>query len=121
MTNSKCPFQLGRDDIYISESTYHYDGGVVNHGAVPNIIKESYQGYFNYLIDEISHFHWSNYFYGLIIVSIGLGIKILFPWRKEQGIFRKDFWMDAFYMFSTFPVKPFGANRTIQYSGGLVQ
>jgi sterol desaturase/sphingolipid hydroxylase (fatty acid hydroxylase superfamily) len=29
-------------------------------------------------------------------------LEIIFPWRKEQSIFRKDFWLDAFYMFFNF-------------------
>ena len=67
------------------------------------IFKDSYQGYFNYLMDEISRFHWENYFYGLIIVSLVVwGLELLFPWRKNQKIFRKDFWLDTFYMFFNF-------------------
>lgn len=68
-----------------------------------DIFKDSYQGYFNYLINEISSFHWENYFYGLIIVSLVVwGLEIAFPWRKNQKIFRKDFWLDTFYMFFNF-------------------
>jgi sterol desaturase/sphingolipid hydroxylase (fatty acid hydroxylase superfamily) len=26
----------------------------------------------------------------------------VFPWRKDQAIFRKDFWLDGFYMFFNF-------------------
>ncbi len=67
------------------------------------IFKNSYFGYFNYLWDEISRFHWENYFYGLILVSLVVWIlEIIFPWRKNQKIFRKDFWMDTFYMFFNF-------------------
>jgi sterol desaturase/sphingolipid hydroxylase (fatty acid hydroxylase superfamily) len=29
-------------------------------------------------------------------------MEICFPWRKNQAIIRKDFWMDAFYMFFNF-------------------
>jgi sterol desaturase/sphingolipid hydroxylase (fatty acid hydroxylase superfamily) len=29
-------------------------------------------------------------------------LEILFPWRKEQSIFRRDFWLDGFYMFFNF-------------------
>lgn len=44
-----------------------------------------------------------NYFWGLIIISLLVwGLEILFPWRKQQSIFRKDFWLDAFYMFFNF-------------------
>ncbi|MEZ4779729.1 MAG: sterol desaturase family protein [Flavobacteriaceae bacterium] len=67
------------------------------------LFKNSYREYFNYLIDEITHFHWENYFYGLILVSLVVwGLEILFPWRKKQKIFRKDFWLDTFYMFFNF-------------------
>lgn len=44
-----------------------------------------------------------NYFWGLIILSLLIwSLEIIFPWRKHQGIFRKDFWLDAFYMFFNF-------------------
>lgn len=44
-----------------------------------------------------------NYFWGLILISLLIwGLEILFPWRKQQSIFRKDFWMDGFYMFFNF-------------------
>ncbi|MFD2551063.1 sterol desaturase family protein [Bizionia sediminis] len=46
---------------------------------------------------------YTNYFWGLIVISIVVwGLEILFPWRKNQAIFRKDFWLDAFYMFFNF-------------------
>lgn len=45
----------------------------------------------------------TNYFWGLIIISLLVwGLEILFPWRKGQSIFRKDFWLDGFYMFFNF-------------------
>ena len=67
------------------------------------IFKDSYLGYFNYLWSEIINFHWENYFYGLILVSLVVWIlELVFPWRKDQKIFRKDFWMDTFYMFFNF-------------------
>ena len=69
-----------------------------------DIIKNSYSGYFNYLKNElISINHWDNYFYGLIVISLVVwGLEIAFPWRKNQSIFRKDFWLDTFYMFFNF-------------------
>jgi len=46
---------------------------------------------------------YTNYFWGLIILSLLIwGLEIVFPWRKQQSIFRKDFWLDAFYMFFNF-------------------
>lgn len=67
------------------------------------IFKNSYYGYFNYLWSEITQFHWENYFYGLILVSLLVwALELLFPWRKNQKIFRNDFWLDIFYMFFNF-------------------
>ncbi|MBA4745557.1 MAG: sterol desaturase family protein [Muricauda sp.] len=46
---------------------------------------------------------YTNYFWGLILISVLVWVlEILFPWRKEQSIFRKDFWLDTFYMFFNF-------------------
>ena len=68
-----------------------------------NIFKESFLGYGNYLVHEITHPAWNNYFYALVVVSLVVwGLEILFPWRKNQGVFRKDFWLDIFYMFFNF-------------------
>ncbi len=67
-------------------------------------ILQSYSNYWSYFKREIFfQNNWDNYFWGLIIVSLVVwGLEILFPWRKEQKIFRKDFWMDTFYMFFNF-------------------
>ncbi len=46
---------------------------------------------------------YENYFWGLIILSLFVwGLEIQFPWRKNQGVFRKDFGLDVFYMFFNF-------------------
>ncbi|WP_026809787.1 sterol desaturase family protein [Arenibacter latericius] len=46
---------------------------------------------------------YTNYFWGLIVISLVVwGLEIVFPWRKNQSIFRKDFWLDGFYMFFNF-------------------
>ncbi|PWL39612.1 sterol desaturase [Flagellimonas aquimarina] len=46
---------------------------------------------------------YTNYFWGLILISLLVwGLEIIFPWRKDQSIFRKDFWLDGFYMFFNF-------------------
>ncbi len=45
----------------------------------------------------------TNYFWGLILLSLGVWLlEIIFPWRKKQSVFRKDFWLDGFYMFFNF-------------------
>ena len=44
-----------------------------------------------------------NYFWGLIAISLIVwGAEMLFPWRKQQSVFRKDFFLDGFYMFFNF-------------------
>ncbi len=46
---------------------------------------------------------YTNYFWGLIAISLmAWALEIIFPWRKDQSIFRKDFWLDGFYMFFNF-------------------
>lgn len=46
---------------------------------------------------------YTNYFWGLILISVVVWLlEIAFPWRKNQSIIRKDFWLDAFYMFFNF-------------------
>ena len=46
---------------------------------------------------------YTNYFWGLITISLFVWVlEIIFPWRKEQSVFRKDFWLDGFYMFFNF-------------------
>ncbi len=62
-----------------------------------------YAGYAGYLWHEITHPHLKNYFYWLIFVSLFFFMLEAFrPWRKNQPIFRKDFWLDFFYMFFNF-------------------
>ena len=72
--------------------------------------------YFNEFLNEIvGRLNWTyksivfdvpwynNYFWGLILISLFVwGLEIVFPWRKSQSIFRKDFWLDGFYMFFNF-------------------
>lgn len=68
-----------------------------------DIITNAYRGYANYLWSEITHPSWHNYFYWLIGVSLFFFLlEMVAPWRKKQPTFRKDFWLDAFYMFFNF-------------------
>jgi sterol desaturase/sphingolipid hydroxylase (fatty acid hydroxylase superfamily) len=51
-------------------------------------------------VQQIYHPAWGNFFYLLVFISLAvLLLEILFPWRKNQRIFRKDFFLDVFYMF----------------------
>jgi sterol desaturase/sphingolipid hydroxylase (fatty acid hydroxylase superfamily) len=46
---------------------------------------------------------YMNYFWGLTAISLVVWLlEIAFPWRKNQKIFRRDFWLDAFYMYFNF-------------------
>ncbi|WP_421871079.1 sterol desaturase family protein [Marinoscillum sp.] len=68
-----------------------------------NEIVNGYVGYANYLWQEITHPAWHNYFYWLLGVSaFFLMLEWVKPWRKDQAKFRKDFWLDFFYMFFNF-------------------
>ncbi|NOX45910.1 MAG: sterol desaturase family protein [Chlorobi bacterium] len=67
------------------------------------IISNSFTGYFNYLVNEITHPQWHSYFWILIVLSLFFyGLELIKPWRKDQPKIRQDFWLDAFYMFFNF-------------------
>ncbi len=64
---------------------------------------DSYTGYADYLWKEVLHPSWHNYFYWLVGISAFFMLLEWFrPWRKDQPKFRKDFWLDFFYMFFNF-------------------
>lgn len=68
-----------------------------------DIFINAYRGYAGYLWREITNPSWNNYFYWLILVSaFFFGLELLAPWRRDQPRFRKDFWLDFFYMFFNF-------------------
>ena len=66
----------------------------------------SFGNYANYVWSEITFRTdpwYVNYFYWLILLSLFVwGLELAFPWRKDQKAIRKDFWLDAFYMFFNF-------------------
>lgn len=60
----------------------------------------AYCGYAKYLWNDITHPSWHSYFYWLVGISLVFFLlEIIIPWRKNQKIPRKDFWLDGFYMF----------------------
>jgi sterol desaturase/sphingolipid hydroxylase (fatty acid hydroxylase superfamily) len=68
-----------------------------------DVFLEGYASYAGYLWYEITHPGFKNYFYWLIAVSLFFFLmEVIIPWRKKQEILRKDFWLDAFYMFFNF-------------------
>lgn len=67
------------------------------------IFTNAYTNYARYLWHEVTHPGWKNYFYWLIAVSLFFFVlEVVIPWRKKQAVFRKDFWLDVFYMFFNF-------------------
>ena len=68
-----------------------------------DIATQSLLGYKDYLFHELLHPSWHNFFYWLLGLSLAVWLlEYLFPWRTEQSIVRKDFWLDGFYMFFNF-------------------
>lgn len=68
-----------------------------------DIFLDGYKSYASYLWTEITNPSWHSYFYWLIGVSLFFfALEIIIPWRKSQATFRKDFWLDVFYMFFNF-------------------
>lgn len=64
------------------------------------IFKAKYIGGWKYLGQMVTHPSWTNMFYWLIGLSLFVFLlEIIFPWRKNQKLIRKDFWLDTFYMF----------------------
>lgn len=74
-------------------------------GSLLSVLWESFIGTLNYykanVLFEVPWFQ--NYFYGLILISLVIwGLEIAFPWRKDQKVFRKDFFLDLGHMFFNF-------------------
>jgi len=65
-----------------------------------SVFTRAYSDYASYLYREITVPAWNNFFYWLVGISLFFflleGLK---PWRKGQARFRRDFWLDFFYMF----------------------
>ena len=70
------------------------------------IFAGSFADYFWYTWREISFQAdpwYENYLMWLVALSLVVWIlEIIFPWRKDQPVLRKDFWLDAFYMIFNF-------------------
>ncbi|HET8861205.1 sterol desaturase family protein [Marivirga sp.] len=68
-----------------------------------DIFITSFKDYARYVSNEVLNFHWGNYLYWLIGISLFFyALELIRPWRKDQPKIRKDFWLDAFYMFFNF-------------------
>ena len=63
----------------------------------------SFSNYWHYLVSEITTPSWTNYFYWLIGLSaLVFALEIILPWRQNQKVLRRDFWLDLFYLFFNF-------------------
>jgi sterol desaturase/sphingolipid hydroxylase (fatty acid hydroxylase superfamily) len=76
-------------------------------GEYFEIFINGYFGYAGYIWQEITFSGpgpwWHNYFWYLVVISgVFLALEWMRPWRKSQPRFRKDFWLDFFYMFFNF-------------------
>ncbi len=71
-----------------------------------DLFVEGIQNFGNYFWNEITFQvspWYQNYFWWLILLSLVVwALEIAFPWRKNQSVIRKDFWLDTFYMFFNF-------------------
>jgi len=68
-----------------------------------DVFVNGYSNYATYLWSDIINPSPRSYFYWLIVASlIFFGLEMLKPWRTKQKVFRKDFWLDVFYMFFNF-------------------
>lgn len=69
------------------------------------VFQNEFIGTFNWVLSLILfQVSWyQNYFWGLLLISILIWfLEVFFPWRKNQAVFRKDFWLDLFYMYFNF-------------------
>lgn len=62
-----------------------------------------YKSYANYLWSEVTQPGWHNYLIWLLVISAFFFLlEWVKPWREKQAKFRRDFWLDFFYMFFNF-------------------
>lgn len=78
-----------------------------------NVFEEAFRGYASYFWGEFSSWRVDNYLLWLVGLSLMVyGLELGWPWREDQARFRRDFWLDAFYMvfnFFLFPLLGFYA------------
>lgn len=71
-----------------------------------SVFTDTWVSNFNYVISEFlfgTEPWWHNYFWWLILLSAVFFIfEAVKPWRENQKVFRKDFWLDFFTMLFNF-------------------
>ena len=94
--HAELPIETG---IYIEESAVYI-------ASYSEVFWSGFKNFGNYTWNEITcqvNPWYVNYFWWLVILSLIVwSLEIMFPWRKDQPVFRKDFWIDAFFMFFNF-------------------
>lgn len=97
--------EAGMDSLLFSDSNLTQMAQVAEPGYW-EVFKQSFGDFARYTWDEITFNvpNWyENYFWMLTLLSLVVWLlEIAFPWRKDQPIFRKDFWLDFFYMYFNF-------------------
>ena len=82
----------------------------MNADAIMEIISEG--------LTEFFSLSWNNSFWWLTGLSLFFWVvEFFFPWRKDQPLFRKDFWLDVFYMYFNMFILPVIA---LSFVAGLV-
>lgn len=65
-----------------------------------DIVLTSYRDYGYYIYQELTIPAWNNFLYWLIGISLFfILLEAWRPWKKQQRLFKQDFWLDIFYMF----------------------
>lgn len=61
---------------------------------------EKFTGMWSWFVSDGLIPSWHNYYYWFIGISLFFFVlENIKPWRENQARFRKDFWLDTFYMF----------------------
>ena len=93
-------------EVAVTSDSVALAAAVAEHPGYWNTFKNSFGSFADYTWREITFRvdpWYINYFWWLVILSLVVWIlEVLFPWRKNQPVFRKDFWLDAFFMFFNF-------------------
>jgi sterol desaturase/sphingolipid hydroxylase (fatty acid hydroxylase superfamily) len=64
---------------------------------------EATTGFASYLWQDITHPSFNSFFWWTIALSLVFwAFELIKPWRTKQAAFRKDFWLDLFYVFFNF-------------------
>lgn len=64
---------------------------------------QAWRDYARYLLNDFLHPGVDSFFWWVVLLSVFFfALELVKPWRKGQARFRKDFWLDLFYIFFNF-------------------